>query len=165
MARRATRDLSPLKPVQLLSVEEVNRVNDVIRKLRAENPESQSGSHRGGWHSPNLIDVPELAWLLLKVQSYTGKNVMYAWAMYFTSGEWMLPHRHGGCAQVAVLMVQQVPEIQQDDGALVVEGEHPRFDTIRLTDGQVVTFDPNRYHMVAPHRYAGPRVTVAFNLK
>lgn len=131
-------------------------------------------TNRGGWHSRNIQEDPELApfitGILASARRLTGEpglEVHIAWANVNEQGDFMVPHQHGGVSRVAVLMVQSVPPGARDEGTLMIEVRAGKMVPVDPAPqaGEVVMFPGDVLHTVTPHRQSAPRITVAFNLR
>lgn len=152
--------------------ERMERLAKYLLRLRKTDP-GLVGTNRGGWHSSNIQDDPELApfvtGTLTAARKLTGEpslKVRIAWANVNEQGDFMIPHQHGGVCRVAVLMVQPVLPGAKDEGALMIEKRPGVMVSVEPSPqaGEVVMFPGETLHTVTPHRQSAPRITVAFNL-
>lgn len=130
-------------------------------------------TNRGGWHSHNIQDDPELApfntGILAAARRLTGEaslSTHNAWANVNEQGDFMIPHQHSGVFLVAVLMVQPVPSGAEDEGVLMLEKRPGQMVSVDPAPqaGDVLMFPGSILHTVTPHRQSSPRITLAYNL-
>lgn len=152
--------------------EQMGRLAQYLLRLRKTDPGVEL-TNRGGWHSSNIQEDPELApfitGILASARRLTGESgleVRLAWANVNEQGDFMIPHQHGGVCRVAVLMVQPALPGARDEGTLVIEERPGRMVPVDPSPqvGEVIMFPGKILHTVTPHRQSAPRITVAFNL-